>query len=235
MARRFLSKLGRGFSKAASFIADAGATPLGSVVPGLSQASVAIRGGRQVKNLIVPDTNPVLANRGIVGRGSSVFSRLQSRAIKQAEDEGLIGLPSLKRTPGIVSGGGFGTGRFGGVDARADGPLVGDPMFPVTLPDSAMKTYFRAPKGYVIVRDAVTGLPHAVLKSAARSAGLWKPAKKPPISVGDWQCLLKANRTVKKLKQVVKKGEQISSLKPRPRPRAPVNLPHHHHSKATID
>jgi len=43
--------------------------------------------------------------------------------------------------------------------------------------------------------------------------GLWKPAKKPPISVRDWSALKRANSTVKKLKKVVRMAENVANFK----------------------
>lgn len=81
-----------------------------------------------------------------------------------------------------------------------------DPSVPAflkqfALDDSFIRPAMRAPKGYVIVRDA-DGQPYPVLKKVAQQFGLWKPAHKPPISVGDYQALKRADRTVKKMRKI---------------------------------
>lgn len=82
-----------------------------------------------------------------------------------------------------------------------------DPRVPAflksfALDDSALRVYYRAPKGYVVVRDP-SGKPYAVLKSVARSFGLWKPARKPPISATDWKNFKRNQAIEKKLKKIV--------------------------------
>lgn len=81
-----------------------------------------------------------------------------------------------------------------------------DPSVPAflkqfALDDSFIRPAMRAPKGYVIIRDA-DGQPYPVLKKVAQQFHLWKPAKKPPISVGDYQALKRADRTVKKMRKI---------------------------------
>lgn len=60
----------------------------------------------------------------------------------------------------------------------------------------------KAPKGYVIVDMPDGSGKKAVLKSVARSLGLWKPAKKPPISASEWNKLKTADRVRKKAKKI---------------------------------
>lgn len=81
-----------------------------------------------------------------------------------------------------------------------------DPSIPAflkqfALDDSFIRPAMRGPRGYVIVRDA-DGQPYPVLKKVAQQFGLWKPSKKPPISVGDFQALKRADRTVKKMRKI---------------------------------
>lgn len=68
------------------------------------------------------------------------------------------------------------------------------------------ETVSRAPKGYVTVKDPVTGQKVAVLKEVARAEGLWKPRKKPPISAGDWNKLKTAKRVHKKAEKIAKEA-----------------------------
>ena len=59
----------------------------------------------------------------------------------------------------------------------------------------------RAPKGFVICYDE-KGDPFALPKKLAMMLKMWRPAKKPPISVGDWQAVKRADRTVSKMKKI---------------------------------
>jgi hypothetical protein len=76
-----------------------------------------------------------------------------------------------------------------------------DPRIPqflqqFALDDAYLRIYYRAPKGYVIIRDA-NGKPYAVLRQIAKQFGLWRPAAKPPISATDWKNY-KRNRAIEK-------------------------------------
>ena len=83
----------------------------------------------------------------------------------------------------------------------------------VTLPAEAT-TRFKAPRGYVIVYpddpSGRTGTPVAMLKSVAKSCGLWRQPTKPPIKASDWRCLKKANSVVTKLDRVVKVANEVT-------------------------
>lgn len=79
--------------------------------------------------------------------------------------------------------------------------------------DRYLKTYYRAPKGYVVIDWNGKKVP--MLKWAAIKFGFWKPAKKPPISVKQWQCLKKANQTVNKIKTVNKMAKNVANFRPR--------------------
>jgi len=84
----------------------------------------------------------------------------------------------------------------------------------VTLPVQMTQRVARAPRGYVTVYpddpSGRTGAPVYMLKTVARTCGLWKSPAKPPIKASDWNCLKKANRTVKKLDRVVKMANQVT-------------------------
>lgn len=73
----------------------------------------------------------------------------------------------------------------------------------VVLDDSYLKVYYRAPKGYVVVRDP-KGRPFPMLRSVAIKYKLWSPSKKPPISVTEWQSFKRSERVVKKLDRIAK-------------------------------
>jgi len=115
--------------------------------------------------------------------------------------------PGVDTNPGILP-----RGPGGKLQMPFSGAVAPASLQAFSLDDQYLRPYVRAPKGYVVLRDA-NGKPFPVLKKAAKAFGLWKPAKKPPISVKDWSALKRANSTVKKLKKVVKMAENVSKFK----------------------
>lgn len=69
------------------------------------------------------------------------------------------------------------------------------------LDDAYLRPYYRAPRGYVVVRDP-NGKPYAIMKHIAKQFGLWRPKSKPPISVRDWHAFQAAKRVEKKLRKI---------------------------------
>lgn len=102
---------------------------------------------------------------------------------------------------GDTGGLGIPRGPDGGMQMPWSDPRIPRDLRQWALDDKYLKTYYRAPKGYVVVRDQ-SGRPYALKKEIARQMGWWKPAKKPPISVSDWQAFKKAERVAKKLKKI---------------------------------
>jgi len=81
-------------------------------------------------------------------------------------------------------------------------PNIVAALQPWVISKTNLRQYYRSPiKGYVIRYDS-NGDPYAIPKTLARQYLGWKPAKKPPISVGEYQALKKADRTVKKMRKV---------------------------------
>jgi hypothetical protein len=80
-------------------------------------------------------------------------------------------------------------------------PSAPQPLKQFALDDSYLKLTYRAPKGYVVIRDS-DGQPLPVLKMAAQKMGYWRPHKKPPISVGEWQAVKRAHGAVKKMHRI---------------------------------
>jgi len=124
----------------------------------------------------------------------------------------------------LLGGGGGGGGLpalpqgfTGGVPALPGGgapPIVGDrsvfrddpnivaALQPFAISMRNLKQYYRAPiKGYVIRRDSA-GDPYAIPKHLAKKFLGYKSAKKPPISVGEWEAVKRADRTIKKMKKI---------------------------------
>jgi len=140
------------------------------------------------------------------------------------------------------------------VSARARGGSVGLPMMPIptdigpmpitggaapglstpaanlemtnTLPMTSGKMVLKPPRGYVTVQVGIQRM--FMLRHMAIKQGLWKPARKPPISVRDWSCIQGASRVVKKLKTIEKKVKSVANFRaPSRRPGVKV-LPHPH-------
>lgn len=155
-----------------------------------------------------------------IGMGATAYGAYS--AIKGTTGQkGMGGLPAL---PGMApmrggqmtlpsgSTGGFGIPR--GPGGKMQLPW-NDPSTPAylkqfALDDSTIRIMYRAPRGYVIVRDA-SGRPFPLLKKIAMQFGLWHPAKKPPISVRDWQALKRADRAIHKMKKIVTMTTRIDS------------------------
>jgi hypothetical protein len=92
-----------------------------------------------------------------------------------------------------------------------------DPSTPAALKayaldDKYLRTYYRAPKGYIVARDP-QGRPYPLLKTAARQMGLWKPAKKPLLSVRDTSALHHAGRAIKKIEKMEKTVKKLMRFK----------------------
>lgn len=107
--------------------------------------------------------------------GTSVLSSAATSAIQNATQGGVGGLP----VPWFK-------GPGGALQMPWSDPRIPEYLKQFALDDAYLKTYVRAPRGYVIVRDA-SGRPFAVLRQIARQFGIWKPAAKPPISATDWK------------------------------------------------
>lgn len=113
--------------------------------------------------------------------------------------------PMLPNLPAIPGSGlpALPQGKKGGLQAYGNTGLQG--QLPDMLDLSLCRNFYRAPKGYVIVRDPSTGqYVGAVRRDVARRAGLWKPSAKPPISATEWKHYKSADRVSKKLKKIAK-------------------------------
>lgn len=100
-------------------------------------------------------------------------------------------------------------GPGGSLQLPWNDPRIPEYLKQFAIDDGYLKTAVRAPRGYVVIRDA-EGRPFGVNKEIAKAFKIWRPKKKPPISVTDWQSLKRANSTVKKLKKVVKMSKVVS-------------------------
>lgn len=90
-----------------------------------------------------------------------------------------------------------------------DDPNVPANIEQFAIPERELRVYYRAPKGFVVMTDP-NGQRFGVPKTIAREYG-WRPAKKPPISVGDWQAVKRADRTTKKMKNIFKTTTRVEN------------------------
>jgi hypothetical protein len=119
-----------------------------------------------------------------------------------------LGLPAL----GAVAAGGAAVaagglpvpwwkGPGGKLQLPWNDPRIPEYLKSFALDDAYLKIYYRAPRGYVIVRDA-NGRPFAVNKVIARQFGIWRAAAKPPITATDWKNYKRSKTIEKKLLKI---------------------------------
>lgn len=138
---------------------------------------------------------------GILGAGA-----VAARAISGPSDQ-LPALPGIAQNQAIQAAGpgGLPVPFFKGPGGKLQMPW-NDPRIPeylkqFALDDAYLRPYYRAPKGYVIVRDA-NGRPFAVNKKVAQQFGVWKAAAKPPISATDYKHYKRNQIIEKKLRKI---------------------------------
>lgn len=94
-------------------------------------------------------------------------------------------------------------GPGGALQAPWNDPRIPQFLQQFALDDAYLKNYVRAPRGYVVIRDA-NGRPYAVLRQIARQFGLWHAAPKPPISASDWRHYKRNQALEKKLLKIAR-------------------------------
>lgn len=117
------------------------------------------------------------------------------------------GLPALP-APGTNSPGILPRGPGGSLQMPWNDASPGAQAKPFSLDDRYLKQIFRSPKGYVTMWDGGrrgVGRPFPVLKTQAKhlhyadGSPVYRPHKKPPITVGEHSALKKAARVVRKV------------------------------------
>lgn len=114
---------------------------------------------------------------------------------------GLPALPSgnMPMLPGMANA----PATMGNRTLFGNDPNIVEALRPFAISKGNLRVSYRSPsKGFVIRYDS-NGDPFAIPKNIARQYLGWKPSKKPPISVSEWEGLKKADRTVKKVRRVV--------------------------------
>lgn len=145
----------------------------------------------------VPVLGSALRAIPVVGTALSVGSiasdLMGSRGSNLPALPGMPAMPGTANAPAIV-------GKRGVFRNDANVP---DAIKPWTISKGDLRVQFRSPvKGYVIRHDQ-NGDPYAVPKQIARQYLGWRPSKKPPISVGDWQAVQRADRVTKKVRKIM--------------------------------
>lgn len=111
---------------------------------------------------------------------------------------GLPALPSMPALPGAGA-----PSMVGDRSIFRNDPNVVEAIKPFAIAARNLRTAYRSPlKGYVVVRDSA-GDPMAVPKWIAKAYFGWKPSRKPPISVGEWNAIKTADRAARKVKKTV--------------------------------
>jgi len=92
-----------------------------------------------------------------------------------------------------------------------DDPNVAAFLKQFAIDDRFLKTYHRAPRGFVVLRDP-NGDAYALPRKLAQQYAGWKPARKPPISVRDWSAMQRAQSVIKKLRVIEKAGRKLAAF-----------------------
>lgn len=177
---------------------------------------------------MIPGVGNVLS---AVGTAASVYSAVSAGS---------------KLLGGLTGGGGGGAGGAGSAGSLPALPGMG--MMPTTssiapgsrsifrndpnviealkqfaIPKAALKAYYRAPKGFIVKYDQV-GDPYGLPKNVAKAYHMWKPAKKPLLSVRDTNAIRHAGRAIKKLQHAEKMAKHIANWHSGPRKAPRTNI-----------
>lgn len=147
----------------------------------------------------VPVVGTALSLAGAAASLSS-FGRSGSAGLPALPSGGMPALPGAG-APSIVGDRGI----------FQNDPNIVAALQPFAISKTNLRQYYRSPiKGYVIRYDSA-GDPYAIPKRMARAYLGWKPSKKPPISVGEYEALKRADRTVKKMRKVYSMISRVDS------------------------
>lgn len=177
-------KLLKGVSKVVSSVAKVGNIPIvGNVVkaiPGVGTAVSLAGAGYSAYNLAKGFT-------GGAGGGAGL------PALPGSGGAGLPALPGTSSAPPIV----------GDRSWWRDDPNIAAALKAWAISAHNLKTSYRSPvKGYVVVRD-VNGDPYALPKAMAKKYAGYRESKKPPVSVGEWEAIKRADRATKRVKKMM--------------------------------
>lgn len=126
--------------------------------------------------------------------------------------QGSRGLPALPGMPGGMPPGFPGMASAGQRSIFKDDPNVVDALKPYAIPMRGLRTYYRAPRGFVVMRDSV-GDAYGIPKTIAKQYLGWKPAKKPLLSIRDTNAIKHAGTAIQKLQNAEKMAKKIANWK----------------------
>jgi hypothetical protein len=167
-----------------------------------------------------PVVKVAAATAATLGVGAVAQAASQSNNLPMLPSgSGLPALPGMQTQMMQQAGAGglpvpFWKGPGGSLQMPWNDPRIPQVLRQFALDDAYLRQSVRAPRGYVVVRDA-QGRPYAVERAMAVKMKVWKPARKPPISAGDWNKYRTAQRVAKKLMKIagpeVRKHQRKSS------------------------
>jgi len=167
----------------------------GSIIKAVRAVGGAVASvGRTASKIPGVGAIPIVGNALALAGGAATISSF----LGGGGSSGMPALPNLAGGP-LMPGGM--NPLMGDRGIFQNDPNIPDFLKPFAISKTNLKQYFRGPRGTVIVHDEV-GDPYALDRKLAIRFKLWRPGHKPPISVGDWQAVKKADRTVKKMKKV---------------------------------
>lgn len=117
---------------------------------------------------------------------------------------GSKGLPALPGLPGASAA------TMGQRGIFQNDPNIAKMLQAYAISKSNLRTYFRAPKGFVVLKDE-KGDSYGLPKFLARKMGMWKPAKKPLLSISDTNAIRQAGSAIKKLQKAEKQAMRIAN------------------------
>jgi len=160
---------------------------------------------------LVPGLGTVVSAAGLAGGAYSAYSALSGGSQPAGLPAPPMGVSG--GLPAMPGGGGFaGAAGPGDRSIFRNDPNVVEALKAWAIPLRGLRTYYRAPKGYVVVRDNV-GDPMGIPKQMAKQYFGWKPAKKPLLSVRDTNAIKRAGTAIKKLQNAEKMAKKIANWK----------------------
>lgn len=188
-----------------------------------------MRGGLKIAKIVAKPVAKVASNPfvqmgasfipggGLITKGLALAgtAAVGYGAIKALSPSAAPRLPSMPGggLPSLPMGNTGGTGLIpkgpgGRVQLPWSDPSTPDALKAFALDDQYIRPAMRAPKGYVIVHDA-NGRPYPLLRSIAIKFHLWKPKKKPIISVRDSQAIKRSAHAIKRLHKFVRESHYV--------------------------
>lgn len=167
---------------------------------------------------VIPGAATAYAAYDMASTAADVFGGGNKPAGLPALPGGNLPMPASAALPGMPGA----NPNMGKRSIFKDDPNVIAALKPYAISMGNLRTYYRAPKGFVIVHDS-NGDPFGLPKNIARAYGLWKPSAKPPISATDWKNLKKSITVSKKIKKISADVDRHLTKKSSPRRSIPAN------------